>query len=354
MIKLKSFLITRLILVIGLILACEVLATFLSQRFILPFAAGIAHYTGQNSRFNLFDAANMLTGLFTGNSEQVMLGLLSKSAIISLLTLASLLFILPVFLGILWYSSAILSRIDQIQKAREEERAAYEAERNLMMSDFAHDLRTPIMTIGGYAGALADGVVPEDKKQEYLEAIRRKSGQMSELINLLFDYTKLGSAHFNLQFQETDLNELLRTSAAAVYDEIDAAGMDLLVEIPETAYIVQADAAQVSRIARNLLTNAIKHNPSGTRIAIGVKEFPGLEQIAFADTGVPIEKDPAQLFEPFVKGDDSRSESKGSGLGLSIAKKIADAHSWTLEFVQPFGNYTKAFVLSVPERSLPS
>jgi len=83
---------------------------------------------------------------------------------------------------------------------------------------------------------------------------------------------------------------------------------------------------------------------------VSVKQMAGMEKIAVADNGVRIEKSGKELFEPFVKGDDSRSESTGSGLGLSIVKKITEMHGWEIELVQPFGNYTKAFVIKVPER----
>ena len=221
-----------------------------------------------------------------------------------------------------------------------------------MFSDFAHDLRTPIMTISGYAGALSDGVVKDEtQKKQYLTAIRAKADRMSELITLLFDYTKLGSVNFHLKKEPVDRNELLRETAASAFSDMEDAGMELLAEIPEEPYVVSADRAQVSRVIGNLLTNAIRHNPAGTKIAVGVRRLAGMEMIAVADTGVTIEKDPKQLFEPFVKGDDSRSETKGSGLGLSIAKKIVDMHGWEIELRQPFGKYTKAFVISVPERT---
>ena len=354
--KLKSYLIKRLILVLALIALAESGILLLVRRLILPFAAGIAQYEAAQADFSWGDLLTLIGGLFAGHSDKVMLGLLPRSGALLLLVLSLLLFLLPLFLGILWYARGAVREIDALEKVRDQERAALDAERNLMFSDFAHDLRTPIMTISGYAGALADGIVTDpEKEKDYLETIRRKSGQMSELINLLFDYTKLGSVNFQLNKEKKDLHEVLREACGNAYDEIENAGMELLAEIPETPYFVSFDAAQISRVLNNLLINAVRHNPSGTQIAVGVKQMAGMERIAIADTGVKIEKDPALLFQPFVKGDDSRQEKKGekkgSGLGLSIAKKVADMHGWELELAQPFGNYTKAFILSVPERT---
>ena len=354
--KLKAFLIKRLILVLALISLAESGILLLVRRLILPYAASIAQYEAGQANFSWGDLLSLIGGLFAGHSDKVMLGLLPKSGVVILLTLSLLLILLPLFLGILWYARGAVREIDALEKIRDQERASLDAERNLMFSDFAHDLRTPIMTISGYAGALADGVVTDpEKEKDYLETIRRKAGQMSELINLLFDYTKLGSVNFQLKKAPCDLHEVLREAAGNAYDEIERAEMDLLVEIPEEPYIVSMDAAQVSRVLNNLLINAVRHNPAGTHIAIGVRQQAGLERIAIADSGVKIEKDPDQLFQPFVKGDDSRhqksDEKKGSGLGLSIAKKVCDMHGWQLELAQPFGTYTKAFILSVPERA---
>ena len=349
--NLKSFLIRRMLLVLAVVLTAEYAAWFLVRRLLLPYAAFIAHYEGDLSGFRMSDTLRIMGDLFLGRGMAVVQTLLDRSAVIFIVAICLILFALPVVLGIIWYAGTVASRVDRLEKERETERAEIDARRNLMFSDFAHDLRTPIMTISGYAGALADGMVKEeDQKQEYLEAIRAKSRRMAELINLLFDYTKLGSVSYHLNKEKTDLNELLREAAASVFSDFEEAEMDFFAEIPEEPYFVEADKTQVSRVFHNLIINVIRHNPAGTSAAVSVKRLAGLELIAFADTGVKIEKSGDELFEPFVKGDDSRSESGGSGLGLSIAKKITDMHGWKIELQQPFGKYTKAFVIRVPER----
>ena len=349
--KLKSFIISRLLIFFAAVSAAEAAARVIIQRVLLPYAAALSHYTGDMNILGFGDLLRIMKELFTGQGGKVVIDLLSRSTVIFVLGVCSLLILGPVVAGIIWYSNAVAGKLDRLDKEREAERAQADAQRNLMFSDFAHDLRTPIMTISGYAGALADGMVKdEDQKQEYLEAIRAKSGRMSELINLLFDYTKLGSVNFHLNKERTDLNELLREVAASAFSDFEEAEMDFLAEIPEEPYFVMLDKAQSARVFHNLLINIIRHNPAGTGAAVSVKQMAGMEKIAVADNGVRIEKSGKELFEPFVKGDDSRSESTGSGLGLSIVKKITDMHGWEIELVQPFGNYTKAFVIKVPER----
>ena len=155
-----------------------------------------------------------------------------------------------------------------------------------------------------------------------------------------------------------DLYKMKETGEQAVwmvlYDACFAsyaeeAGMEFNIMIPEEPYSVQADRAQAGRIFTNLITNAIRHNPQGTEIAVIGRRLAGVEYIAVADTGRTIEGDTAKLFDPFVKGDASRTGDKGSGLGLSISKKIAELHGWELSLQQPYEKYTKAFVLCIPE-----
>ena len=195
--------------------------------------------------------------------------------------------------------------------------------RNLMLSDIAHDLRTPMTTVNGYAKALADGMVVEPEKQlEYLQAIQNKSARMNDLIHLLFEYVKLDSEGFSLDRKETDLSELLRENAALIYADFEDAGMEFEIDIPEEVVSVSVDPIQFSRVITNLLNNAMKHNESGTHIKIGMYRKNGYIYILVADSGRRIPGELAEhLFEPFTKGDVSRKSGSGSGLGLSIAKK---------------------------------
>lgn len=245
----------------------------------------------------------------------------------------------------------------QIQREREEAQKEFDRKRNLMLSDIAHDLRTPMTTVSGYAKALSDGMVTDpERRQEYLESIQNKSVRMNDLINLLFEYVKLDSDGFTLDRKELDLCELLRENAALVYSEVESAGMELEVEIPEAKALVSADAVQLSRVVTNLLTNAMRHNGSGTKIGLFMIRELDRIYILVADSGSFISDELQQkLFEPFARGDDSRGSSGGSGLGLSIAKKIVQMHGWDLKLVQQpqiqhyagVERYAKAFVITL-------
>ncbi len=253
----------------------------------------------------------------------------------------------PYILGALCFVKITIKEFRAIQEEREQQQRDFDKKRNLMLSDIAHDLRTPMTTVNGYAKALADGMVTDEtKKQEYLNAIQNKSVRMNELINLLFEYAKLDSEGFRLDKTKLDLCELLRENAALAYSDIEEAGMDFEVQIPEEPYYINADSIQLSRVVTNLLNNAIRHNPKGTTITLSMKEEAAGVRVVVADDGNAIPDDiSGHIFEPFAKGDSSR-RSGGSGLGLSIAKKVINMHGWDLKFVsKPDDRNTKAFVI---------
>ena len=270
----------------------------------------------------------------------------------------------PYVSGAVCFAKITIKEFRQIQREREEEQKEFDRKRNLMLSDIAHDLRTPMTTVNGYAKALADGMVVEPEKQlEYLQAIQNKSARMNDLIHLLFEYVKLDSEGFSLDRKETDLSELLRENAALIYADFEDAGMEFEIDIPEEVVSVSVDSIQFSRVITNLLNNAMKHNESGTHIKIGMYRKNGYIYILVADSGRRIPGELAEhLFEPFTKGDVSRKSGSGSGLGLSIAKKIIEMHGFQMDFIQQLdekkipqiAGYTKEFVIQIADDSYDS
>lgn len=232
----------------------------------------------------------------------------------------------------------------------ERRKQEYETNRNMLFADIAHDLKTPITTISGYAKALSDGMVTDEaKRQEYFSSIYEKSLKVDELITLLFEYSKLNSDEFELKKETIDIAELLRENAARMYLDFENKGMNLEVEIPEDEIYVEADKVQISRVITNLLGNAWRHNKSGTTVQVELFSEKDIIEIKVSDDGEAIDdKISAHIFEPFVVGDESRSSHGGSGLGLSIASKIVSMHGGTLSLEQYENQrYTKSFVISL-------
>ena len=257
--------------------------------------------------------------------------------------------VIPIVVASLMFSKALVDEVHRMENHKEELRQAYEKKRNLMLSDIAHDLRTPITTIAGYSKALNDEmIISEEKKKEYLQAIENKSARMNDLINLLFEYVRLDSAGYGLRRDEIDLPELLRTIAASLYSDVEEKGMEFAIQIPEEVHMVNLDRVQFSRVIVNLINNAIKHNEAGTVISLEMKLEKDKMKIAVSDNGGCIPTFLAEhIFEPFAMGDASRSAQRGSGLGLSIAKKIVEMHGWTLELKQYYEENEKSFVIEI-------
>lgn len=298
--------------------------------------------------------------LYGGNVRGGLSGMSLKEKIILGMIAAGffLIVVMPFIVGALYFTRVVMKEFGAVEEAEQEKEREVVRMRNLMLTDIAHDLRTPMTTVSGYAKALSDGLVPEDKKEEYLEAIRTKTARMDELIGLLFDYTKLENEGFRLDLKNVDICELVRECAAGLYTDMESAGMEAYADIPEERIMVKADALQLSRVISNLITNAIRHNNAGTKIGIFVKRDGAKLRVMVADTGKVIDEETSlHIFDPFYTGDASRSSKGGTGLGLSIAAKVTELHGYTLRLKQRpdtvrYGltrEYRKAFIITVKD-----
>lgn len=249
--------------------------------------------------------------------------------------------ILPYLAGAFYYCSIVTNKVNELMKEEKEQQLAYDREKNLLLSDIAHDIKTPITTLCSYSKALSDELVQGEKRQEYLDAIYRKSMRMNELITLLFEYVKMDSTGFMLHKEECDLGDILRECTAALYEDFEERKMKLQVEIPEIPVSYSADEVQISRAINNLLTNAARYGREGGRVLVQLEEY----TITVADEGPEIDEELAgHIFEPFIRGDKARSTEGGSGLGLSIVLKIVEMHGGELRLNRNYGHgYTKAF-----------
>lgn len=274
---------------------------------------------------------------------------LYQALFLVLIIFAMIVLILFPYVAAAMYFAVIVSK--EVRKITEHEKRIheeYDRNRNLMLSDIAHDLRTPMTTVAGYAKAIQDGMVTDPQKMdEYLSVIQAKSMRMNELINLLFEYVKLDSEGFHLDKKPLNLIELLRENAAMLYSDMEENGMELVIDLPEMEWKVEADRLQMSRVVTNLLTNAMRHNDAGTTILVRADCEVDKARIVIADNGKEIPPSVAgHLFEPFAMGDESRNSKGGSGLGLSIAAKIVAMHGWKLSLGN-YPGYTKAFFIDI-------
>jgi signal transduction histidine kinase len=220
-------------------------------------------------------------------------------------------------------------------KTLEKEKKALEESRQKMLANISHDLKTPITTVQGYAKAISEGYVTDpDDINKYLNIIYKKSSKVTEIINLLFEYIKLGHPDFKLNLNLDDLSEFTREIIAENYEHIDDSGFILEFSIPEEKLLYSFDKKQLRRVISNLISNSLKYNELGTTISVALEDTKSHYVIIVADNGVGISEDvKKELFIPFVTGDKSRNINGGTGLGLSIAKQIIDKHGGEINLI---------------------
>lgn len=207
-----------------------------------------------------------------------------------------------------------------------------ELEKNKMIANISHDLKTPLTAIEGYAQAFKDNIVPEDKKEKYLNAIYEKSILATYLINRLFEYTKLEHPEYKLNLVESDINSFSREYLAQKYPEIEMKGFILNAKIPENECICCLDRELFTRLYDNLVSNILKYNNQGTEILFEIIDQSDKVKIIISDNGIGIPKDVKEnLFEPFVTGNKARTSGEGTGLGMAIVKKIVDLHNGNIK-----------------------
>ncbi|WP_051545049.1 HAMP domain-containing sensor histidine kinase [Butyrivibrio sp. MC2021] len=216
----------------------------------------------------------------------------------------------------------------------EKKRAAAEQEKQKMLADISHDLKTPITVIQGYAKAVADGLIPKEDEKKYLDTISKKADGLSDLINTFYEYSKLEHPEFRLVTETGDVCEYFREYLALKYEEIELLGFNLDLDIPDEEIMYDFDKMQLKRVFENILSNSIKANKAGTTIIASMKKTSDRIIIRLGDDGVGIPADIRDnVFKPFVVGDESRTSGQGTGLGLSIAYLIVKAHGGTIRLL---------------------
>ena len=219
-------------------------------------------------------------------------------------------------------------------------------ERNMLYSCIAHDLKTPMTSVQGFATALKEGKVKPEEQAEIYDIIYNKSCYMNELLDTMFTFSKLNTDEYVLSRREMDVCALMRETMALYYDEFEARDMNLDIDIPEESIACNIDEKEIKRAVSNLLVNAYKHNEKGANILVRVSVQGDMVRIIVADNGDVINKEVVTtIFEPFAKGDESRSGGKGTGLGLAISNLIVEKHRGRLYIDDSIEGYTKGFVI---------
>lgn len=226
-----------------------------------------------------------------------------------------------------------------------------QAEKQKMLADISHDLKTPITVIQGYTKAIKDGKVPKEEQAQYLQTIYQKTEKLTSLIDSFYQFSKIEHPDFELDRKQTDLAEFIRHYLAQHYAEFEISGYHLDATIPETRISYAFDQAQFSRVLDNLFANFFKYNPPTSTLYLTLEEQNHTITLVVADDGSGISQEVSnQLFQPFVTGDNSRSNQAGTGLGLAIAQQIITKHGGSIHLQQPPSPpYKTAFIIQLPK-----
>lgn len=225
------------------------------------------------------------------------------------------------FMEIVDSFNVMVDRLEQ-EKA---ERAKLQKERNQMLLELSHDLKTPLATIKSSATALSEGIVNEEDLNRYYQTISLKGDRVNKMADDMFTMLKMESSDYCPDRKEVDFCEIVRQICAEYYEEMSYVEVD--IDIPEYAIKVMADESLITRTVANLVTNAIKYNQTGSKLEIKVCEKIDSVSLIVSDDGTEIADEVKErMFLAFVRGDASRKSTGGTGLGLAIARGIAKKH----------------------------
>lgn len=219
-----------------------------------------------------------------------------------------------------------------IKKLMEKERES-ERTKNELITNVAHDLRTPLTSIIGYLELLAGNQqVPADMQHKYIEIAYGKSRRLQKLIEDLFGFTKLNCGKIAMHVGQIDIVKLLGQLVEEAYPNFVEKGLSYDLQSNVPAKIINADGKLLARLFDNLIGNAIKYGADGKRVLVKIHAEGETVTVSVTNYGYVIPADELPLiFNKFYRVEQSRSSSTGgTGLGLAIAKEIVDMHGGTI------------------------
>lgn len=232
---------------------------------------------------------------------------------------------------------------DGFEKAVNEEVKSQKMKTELI-SNVSHDLKTPLTSIISYIDLLKDNSLDETQRIQYVETIERNSLRLKNLIEDLFEVSKVNSGNIQLQLTEVDIIALLQQVQFECLDKLQVASLEVKTQYSSDKIICSLDSSKTYRIFENLLINICKHALSNTRVYIQVEEKANQVSITFKNISAnEIEVDPIEIVERFVQGDKSRTNG-GSGLGLAIAKSFTEVQGGHFN-IEIDGDLFKAIVI---------
>ena len=271
--------------------------------------------------------------------------------------------LIAVFIAIVWHTGHVIERSDAARREAERDRdqliererqARAEAERSSQLKDqflatLSHELRTPLNVMLGWTQILERGLTPQDHPR-IAGVVARNGRLLARLVGDLLDISRVTTSQFEIFPGPTALDAIVRSSIEAIRPTAEEKGITVVAELDGPADFIQADGARIEQIVWNLLANAVKFTDRGGRIVVRTSCAPDHVSLSVADTGVGFDASFApHLFTPFRQADSSaRREHGGLGLGLSIARHLAELHGGSLAASSAGIGHGAMFTLTLP------
>ncbi|MFK4083279.1 sensor histidine kinase [Kribbella sp. NPDC020789] len=319
-----------------------------------PYVAPTAKlYLGSKSAFNVFSGEGMLRTAATA------LGVMLIAALVMLLTGRRLVRPIVALTGAAQrmrngdHAARVpvtgkdeVSRLGHAFNAMAESIQRSDFQRKAMVSDVAHELRTPLANIKGYLVASEDGVVPLDR--ELVTSLLEETSLLEHLVADLQDLALADAGMLRLHPAPRDLSELAQQVVQAHRPAAETAGVTLTTDVPAEA-VASVDSARMRQALGNLVSNAIRFTPTGGTVVVGVRPAGNGYNLTVTDNGAGIaDQHLPHLFDRFYRAEQSRSRTTGgSGLGLAITKHLAEAHQGRITATSKLGEGS-VFTLWIP------
>lgn len=224
-------------------------------------------------------------------------------------------------------AGAALAAALAVRLAMEERsRRQVEAARRQLIAAASHDLRTPLASLRLLVESIEDGVATGETRERYLAEIRTHVGVLSDLVDDLFELSRIEAGDISWTMRQVELGGLIDDTVAAMRIPATERGVRIAAEPPPGDVVARANAEKVQRVLFNLIQNAIRHTPADGSVTVRARLAGGGVEVEVADEGEGVPAgDGERVFDAFYQGEEARG-TDGAGLGLAISRAIVEAH----------------------------
>ena len=214
-----------------------------------------------------------------------------------------------------------------------------------LISEFVHELRTPLASLTAAAYILLRPEVPEERRTKIVHTMQQEIGRLSEMASAFLDLARLDSGRTRYQFSSVVIGELLDECSIVIRGKTDEKQQELIIDTPKSPIQISADRDKLKQVVLNLLSNANKYSHVGSKICLSAKPTSDevILQVRDNGHGIPPEYLP-HLFEKFYRVPSTEHDTLGTGLGLYICKHLIDAHGGKISVDSVVGRGTTVTV----------